>query len=538
MSAGGSHYIGGRWVGGIGAEFVSTSPVVVEDLSGVHSGVGRSEEEGASASLTGASRYSNNLKNMRIRGAAAVWAGHAATAGEVEAAVAAAREVAGAWAAAAHGDRVTLVQAVGEQYRGRRDELAAAISADTGKPPWEARSEVDAMIAKVAISVEACERRTTRAGDASGAGNAPPGDGVTLATRYKPHGVVAVLGPFNMPGHLPNGHLIPAVLAGNAAVFKPSERAPRVAEVMAEAWHAAGAPAGVFNLVQGGAQTGIDLASHPGIDGLFFTGSYAVGLALSRMFAERPGAVLALEMGGNNPLVVHDCADLDAAAYLAILSAYITAGQRCSCARRLIVPSGPQGDAFVERLVNMIGRIRAGLPDDDPEPFMGPVISAPAAEKLLQAQARLVERGGRTIVEMKASPRSPALLSPGLIDVTAVAQREDEELFGPILQLIRVPDFDAAIREANDTRYGLTAGLLSDRRDLYDRFYRDVRAGVVNWNRQLTGSSSRLPFGGVGRSGNHRPSAYIAAGYCANPVAAMESERVVMPKQLSPGISP
>jgi succinylglutamic semialdehyde dehydrogenase len=348
---------------------------------------------------------------------------------------------------------------------------------------------------------------------------------------------VAVLGPFNMPGHLPNGHLVPAVLAGNAAVFKPSEQAPRVAQVMAGAWHAAGTPAGVFNVVQGAAQTGMDLASHPGIDGLFFTGSYAVGLALSRTFAERLGAILALEMGGNNPLVVHDCADLDAAAYLTVLSAYITAGQRCSCARRLIVPVGSEGDAFVDRLVSMIGRIRVGFPSEEPEPFMGPVISAHAAEKLLRAQGRLVERGGQMLVEMKASPRSPALLSPGLIDVTAVSSREDEELFGPMLQLIRVPDFDAAIREANATRYGLTAGLLSDWRDLYDRFYREVRAGVVNWNRQLTGSSSRLPFGGVGRSGNHRPSAYFAADYCAYPVAAMESERVAMPKQLSPGIS-
>jgi succinylglutamic semialdehyde dehydrogenase len=429
---------------------------------------------------------------------------------------------------------VVLVRAVGEQYRARRDELAAAISADTGKPRWEALSEVDAMIAKVAISVEACERRTPPAGDANSGG--ATADGLALATRYRPHGVVAVLGPFNMPGHLPNGHLIPAVLAGNAAVFKPSEQAPRVGEVMAEAWHAAGTPAGVFNMVQGAAQTGIDLASHAGIDGLFFTGSYAVGLALSRTFAERPGAILALEMGGNNPLIVHDCADHDAAAYLTVLSAYITAGQRCSCARRLIVPAGSEGDAFVEQLVGMIGRIRVGFPDDEPEPFMGPVISATAAERLLTAQARLVKRGGRTVIEMKSSARSPALLSPGLIDVTNVAQRDDEELFGPILQLIRVPDFDAAIREANATRYGLSAGLLSDRRDLYDRFYRDIRAGVVNWNRQLTGSSSRLPFGGVGRSGNHRPSAYFAADYCAYPVAAIESDRVAMPKQLSPGI--
>jgi succinylglutamic semialdehyde dehydrogenase len=346
-----------------------------------------------------------------------------------------------------------------------------------------------------------------------------------------------VLGPFNMPGHLPNGHLVPAVLAGNAVVFKPSDRAPLVGHAVAEAWECAGFPRGVFNLVQGAAQTGKDLAAHPGIDGLFFTGSSAVGLALSRVLAERPGTIVALEMGGNNPLVVHDCADLDAAAYLTVQSAFITAGQRCSCARRLIVPAGAQGDAFIERLLKMIGQIRIGFPDDEPQPFMGPVTSARAAANLLEAQAERLSRGGCLLAEMKQSPRAPTLLSPGLIDVTGIAQREDEELFGPILQLIRVADFGAAVRESNNTRYGLTAGLLSDSADLYEQFYRDVRAGVVNWNRQLTGSSSRLPFGGVGHSGNHRPSAYFATDYCTYPVAAMESERVALPAQLAPGIS-
>jgi succinylglutamic semialdehyde dehydrogenase len=184
----------------------------------------------------------------------------------------------------------------------------------------------------------------------------------------------------------------------------------------------------------------------------------------------------------------------------------------------------------------MTRRVHVGFPTDEPEPFTGTVISARAAKSLLNAQTDLVSRRGRVLVEMKPGPRSPALLSPGIIDVTSVSHRKDEELFGPLLQLIRVADFDAAIREANATRYGLSAGLISDRRDLYDRFYREVRAGVVNWNRQLTGASSQLPFGGVGQSGNHRPSAYFAADYCSYPVAAMETERATLPAQRTPGI--
>ena len=162
---------------------------------------------------------------------------------------------------------------------------------------------------------------------------------------------------------------------------------------------------------------------------------------------------------------------------------------------------------------------------------MGRVINRAAAKRLLAAQA---EMRGRSIVEMKLLD-DDALLSPGLIDVTDAA-RDDEEHFGPLLQLIRVKDFDAAIAQANNTRFGLAAGLLSDDRSLWERFYRRIRAGVVNWNRPLTGASSGLPFGGVGESGNHRPSAYFAADYCSYPVASLEIERVAMPEKLTPGI--
>lgn len=490
MNTEASHFIAGGWLTGAGPPMVSTSPV-----------------DGAET-----------------------WQGRSATVDEVGRAVSAARLASTNWACSSHSVRAALVQAVAEQYKARRVRLAEAISRETGKPRWEANFEVDVMIAKTAVSLDAHERRTGPSNSTSA--------GVTTATRFKPHGVVAVLGPFNMPGHLPNGHLIPAILAGNSAVFKPSEQTPLVGAEIAQAWQAAGVPAGVFNLLQGGAPTGAALVNHAGLDGIFFTGSAAVGLMLSRALAERPGTILALEMGGNNPLVVYECGDLSAAALLTVQSAYVTSGQRCSCARRLIVPRGAEGDAFLAKLVELIGHTRVGLPTDEPEPYVGTVISAAAAARLLDAQATLLAQGGQCVVEMRRSPRSAALLTPGLIDVTSVRERQDEELFGPLLQLIRVSDFDAAIREANNTRYGLAAGLISDRRELYDRFYRDVRAGVINWNRPLTGSSSALPFGGVGHSGNHRPSASFAADYCAYPVASTETERATLPAQLPMGISP
>ena len=187
----------------------------------------------------------------------------------------------------------------------------------------------------------------------------------------------------------------------------------------------------------------------------------------------------------------------------------------------------------------MIKRIRVGLHTDHPEPFMGPVINAAAAERLLAVQDDLIGHGALPLVKMSSLRGIKQLLSPGLIDVTNVRpDPEDEEHFGPLLQLIRVPHFEAAIRRANRTSFGLAAGLLSDRRALWEAFYREIRAGVVNWNRPLTGASSALPFGGIGDSGNHRPSAYFAADYCSYPVASLESPKLTMPTALSPGIDP
>jgi succinylglutamic semialdehyde dehydrogenase len=359
-------------------------------------------------------------------------------------------------------------------------------------------------------------------------------------TRFRPHGVVGVLGPFNYPGHLANGHIVPALLAGNAVVFKPSEQAPAVAERYAAAWQAAGLPPGVVGLLQGGRAAGEAIVDHRELDALCLTGSAATGLAIHRRLAGRPQVLLALEMGGNNPLVVGTIREegVAAAVHLAALSAYSTAGQRCSCARRLVVPRTATGDAVVERLARLAAAIRVGPPDADPEPFMGPVISEAVARSLVALQEGLEARGARPLVRLRHLRPGTGLVSPGLLDVTAVAGREDEEVFGPLLQVVRVADLDEAIAEANATAYGLAAGLLSDEREEYERFAAEVRAGVVNWNQQLTGASSAAAFGGLGLSGNHRPSAYLAADYCSHAVASIEAPELRLPAEPVPGLTP
>lgn len=459
-----------------------------------------------------------------------VWEGHAATPCDVEQAIACARGAFEPWARLPLGKRIAYLEAFAQQVRQQKDALADAISRETGKPRWESLEEVAAMAGKVAVSVKAfSERRSAVSSDVQG---------TIAATRFKPHGVLAVLGPFNLPGHLPNGHIVPALLAGNCVVFKPSELTPAVAQLTLELWRAANLPSGVLNLLQGGRETGAALVQHPDLDGVLFTGSVSGGLALCRAFAEQPQKILALEMGGNNPLVVWQTSDLQAAAYAVVQSAYLTAGQRCTCARRLIIPAGDKGNCLIDCLVGTIARIRVGAYTQTPEPFMGPMISPMAADRLLSAEARLSERGGEPLVPLRRHSGCAAMLSPGLMDVSDIPSRPDEELFGPFLQVIRVRDFQSAISQANATAYGLAAGLLSDSRELYEQFYLRIRAGVVNWNRPTTGASGQLPFGGIGISGNHRPSGYWAADYCSYPIASMESPKLTLPSQLPPGIAP
>ncbi|HCW88943.1 MAG TPA: N-succinylglutamate 5-semialdehyde dehydrogenase, partial [Marinobacter sp.] len=276
-----------------------------------------------------------------------VWDGTGASLEDVDAAVREARNAFPAWARRSVAERQALVEAFGEQLQTHREELAGLIGRETGKPLWESLSEVDAMSGKIPISIHSYQERT-------GTKREAVADGETVV-RHRPHGVMAVFGPYNFPGHLPNGHIVPALLAGNTVVFKPSELAPGVAEMTVRLWEKAGLPEGVLNLVQGAVQTGQSLSRHPQIDGLLFTGSASVGHQLHQQLGGQPEKILALEMGGNNPLIVQGVSDRDAAVHHTVQSAFLSAGQRCTCARRLLVPKGRAGNEFLDRLVTVAG---------------------------------------------------------------------------------------------------------------------------------------------------------------------------------------
>ncbi|MBZ2208053.1 succinylglutamate-semialdehyde dehydrogenase [Massilia soli] len=456
------------------------------------------------------------------------WTSKESTPDDVARAVDAARGAFDGWAMASLDERIAVCTRFRDLLKENAEDLAKTIAEEVGKPMWEARTEVTTMANKVDISVQAYGARTGEAASKVADGNA--------VLRHRPHGVFGVFGPYNFPGHLPNGHIVPALIAGNTVVFKPSEYAPRTAVKTVQLWEKAGLPKGVINLVNGGRNTGVALGQAD-VDGVLFTGSCQTGVALHKQFGGQPGKMLALEMGGNNPLVVWDVKDVDAAVHHAVMSAFISAGQRCTCARRLVVQDSPAGEAFVKRLVEVAATLTVGAPDAEPQPFMGPVVSSAVAGRLVQAQADMAAKGGTVLLQMKQPDPNAGFVTAGIVDVTNAHGIPDEEWFGPLLQIVRVKDFDSAIKTANATEFGLAAALLSNDEALWKQFSARARAGIVNWNRPTTGAASSAPFGGVGKSGNHRPSAYYAADYCAYPVASIETDELALPAKLSPGLA-
>lgn len=481
------HYINGQWLKGTGTTLESTNPAY-----------------------------------RRL-----IWQGNNASQQEISMAATAAHQALISWSQTPFEQRAKTIQEFAKQIEKNRAQLAQLISLETGKPLWESQTEVTAVIGKINLSIQAYQERTWPKQTVTAEANA--------CLRFKPHGVVVVLGAFNFPAHLSNGHIVPALLAGNTILYKPSEHTPAVAELVMQCWHDSGLPAGAINCLQGDATCGKILLSQD-IQGVYFTGSYPTGLRIHQQFNNRPEIILALEMGGNNPLVIDEVNDLSAAVYNTILSTLITSGQRCTCARRVIIPNTHKGDEFLKQFIDSCKTIKIGPFDQQPEPFMGPVISHDQALKSLHAQKSLLELGGESLLRMVLIAEHTGLVSPGIIDMTRVKTPPDEEIFSPLVQIYRYESFDHAIELANQTRYGLSAGLLSDDEKKYQQFYHSIHAGLINWNRPTTGAASSLPFGGVGLSGNHRPSAYFAADYCSYPIASMEQPHLTTPAQLLPGI--
>lgn len=450
-----------------------------------------------------------------------VWSGNPQL-GEVDEAIASARAAFERWRHWPFERRAAVLRAFAALAREQEDTLTTLIREEIGKPTWDARAEAQLIASKVDITLDPngpLQRVTDFNLELS-----PSRQG---GCWFRPHGVMAVLGPFNFPAHLPNGHIVPALAMGNTVVFKPSDKAPAVGELLAallqEALDAEDAPPGVMNLVHGGSDVAKALVAHADVDGVLFTGSWPAGRSIMQANLDRPGRILALEMGGNNAAIIMPDANLRQAVLECVRSAFVTAGQRCTCTRRLIV----HRDVGERVLIAMMSAARAlavGDPAAEPANFMGPIISDAARRAILQSQASLLAAGGESLLACRAAPElgDGHFLTPGIIRVPPFQRAlNDEEIFGPLLQLSMADSLEDAISQANATSFGLAASIFTTSPDSAAAFHRHARAGCLNVNTGTAGASSRLPFGGLGLSGNHRPAGAFSLDYCAYPVAGM-----------------
>jgi aldehyde dehydrogenase (NAD+) len=412
-----------------------------------------------------------------------------ADADAVDDAVAAAHLAAPLWAAVTPQARFEALDRIGDALLARNEELGARLAREEGKILSTGVAEVTraGMIFKFyageALRVAGDHLASVR-------------PGVTVDVSRPPIGVVGLITPWNFPIAIPAWKIAPALAYGNAVVFKPAELTPGCAWALAEIISRAPIPPGVFNLVMGGADAGARLAAHPKIAALSFTGSVGVGRAIAQANCGRL-LKLQLEMGGKNPLIVLDDADLDRAVAVALDGAFFQQGQRCTASSRLIVTEGIH-DRFVAALIERLGALQVG-DALDPTSDLGPIVDQRQLDKDLhyieigRSEGAQLAFGGDAIVSEKPG----FYLRPALFTETSNAMRINrEEVFGPVASVIRARDYEDALAIANDTEFGLSAGLCTNSLKHASDFKARAQAGMVMINLPTAGVDFHVPFGG------------------------------------------
>lgn len=413
---------------------------------------------------------------------------------DVEAAVSAARKAAPAWAAQTPGARGEILRKAAEAIRARVEPLAQQMTREVGKPLEESRGEV--LYSARVLEFYAAE------GLRLGGENLPSGRaGVVAFTTRKPLGSVGLITPWNFPMSIAAWKLGPALITGNAAVWKPCLQAPYTSMALVEAFEAAGLPAGVLNLVHGdGFDVGQAIVDHPGLAGISFTGSQKVGFAVHQAASNRRAKVQC-ELGGKNPLVVLDDADLDAAVTTAIEGAFRNAGQKCTATSRVILQSGIRR-AFTERFVERAKALSVGDPADASN-FVGPVVDERQYEKVLGyirtgvAEGATLLCGGETRRNTEGYYVEPTVFDNVGRDTTIAR----DEIFGPVVALFGVATLDEAIALANDTEHGLSASICTTNLLSAHAFVAQAESGVASVNLPTAGVELQAPFGGTKASG-------------------------------------
>ncbi len=417
-------------------------------------------------------------------------------AADVTRAVDAAAAAAEAWARTPAPKRGEVLGRAGALLRSKEREFGEIVQVETGKP-WKNA------VAEVASSADLAAFMDSEGSRLYGKTMTTPIPNRAVRTERAAIGVCAAIMPFNSPLAGIAWKVFPALVCGNAVVAKSHELTPYTAVAFGRLLHEAGLPSGLFSVVQGtGAEVGVPLVNDPRVGLVSFTGSVATGKLIQRTVSEREVlAKVCLELGGKNPLIVCDDADLTLAAEHAVASAFIDAGQRCAAGSRLIAFDRVY-DAFRDALVARTAAVKVGSgPQDD----CGPVISRASLDRLLRAVDGAVKRGARVL----AGGHPVHALAPGYYMAPTVLENvahDDEisqqEQFGPVTCLYRAADFDAAVRMANDTAFGLTGAIHTSNSHRIEQFIARYRAGLVSINGPTYGAGPHMPFGGVKNSGN------------------------------------
>lgn len=414
-------------------------------------------------------------------------------AAEVDQAVAAARAAFPAWSEASPEARADVLDRAGALLLERREQIGRLLSREEGKTLAEGVGET-ARAGRVFryFAGEALRRHGQNLDSVR--------PGVEVRTRREAVGVFGLITPWNFPIAIPAWKAAPALAFGNTVVMKPAGPTPAIAWALAELLHEAGAPAGVFNLVLGRGQVGQAIVDHPGVDGISFTGSQSVGEGVARGAAARQARVQ-LEMGGKNPLVILDDADLDRAVAIALDGSFFATGQRCTASSRLIVTDGIH-DRFVAALADKVAALRVG-DALDPQTQMGPAVSEAQMEQSYRYIDLAAGDGGRLVTggQRLQLDKPGWYVQPALIADTAKDMRINcEEVFGPVASTVRVKDYEEALNVANHGDFGLSAGIVTSSLKHAQDFQRRMRAGMVMVNLPTAGVDYHVPFGGVKKS--------------------------------------
>ena len=414
-------------------------------------------------------------------------------AGEVDAAVEAAKAAFPAWSEASPEVRSDLLDRVGDTILKRREEIGRLLSREEGKTLAEGIGE----------TVRAGRIFKYFAGEAlrrHGQNLESVRPGVEIQTYRQAVGVYGLITPWNFPIAIPAWKTAPALAFGNTVVLKPAGPTPATAAALAEIIWECGAPAGVFNMIFGPGSMGAKLVEHPGVDGISFTGSQGVGAGVAQAAVARQARVQ-LEMGGKNPLVILDDADLDRAVMVALDGSFYATGQRCTASSRLIVQDGIH-DRFVAALAEKVAALKVG-DALDPSTQMGPAVSEDQMETSYRyidiarsEGGRVVTGGGRLQLEKPGWYVQPTLIA----DTDKSMRINCEEVFGPVASTVRVKDYDEALAVANDGDFGLSAGIVTTSLKHARDFQRRAKAGMVMINLPTAGVDYHVPFGGIRKS--------------------------------------